>query len=188
MRTWLLLLVVVLTTVGCTRKTADVPAGAPDEPGAATATTPAVDREPVDVEDVRPPEAVNSGNEPTTPTGDVGQRAPKVRPLPALSSEAARTARKAPARVSIAVVGDSARMEGGDARRLHHGTAARCLLYRLLLVPAALTFVAGVMNLLWVAAITALVLIEKITPAGYLIGRAAGIPFIAVGVYIIIHG
>ncbi len=51
-----------------------------------------------------------------------------------------------------------------------------------------LLFVAGVMNLLWVAAITALVLIEKIAPVGYLIGRAAGVLFIAAGVYIIVHG
>ena len=51
-----------------------------------------------------------------------------------------------------------------------------------------LLFVAGVMNLLWVAAITAWVLIEKIAPGGYLIGRAAGVLIIAAGMYIYIHG
>ena len=38
----------------------------------------------------------------------------------------------------------------------------------------ALLFVAGVMNLLWVAAIAALVLVEKVLPRGKLVGRVAG--------------
>ena len=38
----------------------------------------------------------------------------------------------------------------------------------------ALLFVAGVMNLLWVASITAFVLIEKVVPRGELVGRLAG--------------
>jgi len=38
----------------------------------------------------------------------------------------------------------------------------------------ALLFVAGVMNLLWVAAIAALVLVEKVPPRGALVGRVAG--------------
>ncbi len=38
-----------------------------------------------------------------------------------------------------------------------------------------LLFVAGVMNLAWVAAIAALVLVEKVAPAGRMIGRLAGI-------------
>jgi predicted metal-binding membrane protein len=38
----------------------------------------------------------------------------------------------------------------------------------------ALLFVAGVMNLLWVAAIAALVLMEKVLPRGELVGRVAG--------------
>jgi predicted metal-binding membrane protein len=38
----------------------------------------------------------------------------------------------------------------------------------------ALLFVAGVMNLLWVATITAFVLVEKIVPRGDLVGRIAG--------------
>lgn len=44
------------------------------------------------------------------------------------------------------------------------------------------------MNLLWVAAITAFVLIGKTAPGGYLIGRAAGVLFIAAGVSIMSHG
>jgi predicted metal-binding membrane protein len=38
-----------------------------------------------------------------------------------------------------------------------------------------LLFVAGVMNLAWVAAITAFVLLEKVAPGGRLIGRVAGL-------------
>jgi len=38
----------------------------------------------------------------------------------------------------------------------------------------ALLFVAGVMNLLWVATITVFVLIEKIAPRGDMVGRVAG--------------
>src|SRR6202030_4811812 len=45
----------------------------------------------------------------------------------------------------------------------------------------ALLFVGGVMNLLWIAAIAAFVLIEKIVPAGRLISRIAGIGFVAAG-------
>jgi predicted metal-binding membrane protein len=37
-----------------------------------------------------------------------------------------------------------------------------------------LLFVAGVMNLLWVAAITVFVLVEKIVPRGDLVGRLGG--------------
>jgi predicted metal-binding membrane protein len=37
-----------------------------------------------------------------------------------------------------------------------------------------LLFVAGVMNLLWVAAIAGFVLIEKVAPGGERLGRAAG--------------
>ncbi len=73
---------------------------------------------------------------------------------------------------------------GAVAMGIHHG--AYCVGCCWVLM--GLLFVAGVMNLLWAAAITALVLIEKIAPVGYLIGRAAGVLFIAAGVYIIVHG
>lgn len=43
----------------------------------------------------------------------------------------------------------------------------------------ALLFVAGVMNLAWVALISALVLLEKATPWGRLIGRVAGVAMLA---------
>ncbi|CAN5329892.1 DUF2182 domain-containing protein [soil metagenome] len=39
----------------------------------------------------------------------------------------------------------------------------------------ALLFVAGVMNLLWVAAIAGFILIEKMAPAGHQMGQAAGV-------------
>ena len=45
----------------------------------------------------------------------------------------------------------------------------------------ALLFVAGVMNLLWVAAIAGFVLVEKIAPAGHWLGKAAGILMIGWG-------
>ncbi len=50
----------------------------------------------------------------------------------------------------------------------------------------ALLFVAGVMNLLWVAALAALVLLEKVLPAGQWVARAAGAAFIAAGVWMLV--
>lgn len=50
----------------------------------------------------------------------------------------------------------------------------------------ALLFVAGLMNLLWMAIITAFVLIEKIVPAGDRIGRYAGVLFIIWGFWLIL--
>ncbi len=52
----------------------------------------------------------------------------------------------------------------------------------------ALLFVAGVMNVLWVAAIAAFVFIEKIAPRGDLIGRAAGVLLAAAGAWMIHRG
>jgi len=49
----------------------------------------------------------------------------------------------------------------------------------------ALLFVAGVMNLLWMAIITVIVLMEKVVPNGNLYGRIAGIGFIVWGAVII---
>jgi predicted metal-binding membrane protein len=49
----------------------------------------------------------------------------------------------------------------------------------------ALLFVAGVMNLVWVAAIAALALVEKLAPVGAVVGRAAGVIFAAWGIYLI---
>jgi predicted metal-binding membrane protein len=46
----------------------------------------------------------------------------------------------------------------------------------------ALLFVGGVMNLIWIAALTTMVLIEKVLPRGEWIGRAAGIALAGWGV------
>jgi predicted metal-binding membrane protein len=51
----------------------------------------------------------------------------------------------------------------------------------------ALLFVAGVMNLLWIAVLAALVLAEKALPAGNWIGRAAGVAFVAAGVWMLLR-
>jgi predicted metal-binding membrane protein len=50
----------------------------------------------------------------------------------------------------------------------------------------ALLFVAGVMNMLWVAAITILVLLEKVAPRSWRLGHAAGAIFVAWGVWVIV--
>jgi predicted metal-binding membrane protein len=49
----------------------------------------------------------------------------------------------------------------------------------------ALMFVLGVMNLLWMAALTALCLLEKLVPAGDRIGRIAGVAFCGWGSWLI---
>lgn len=46
----------------------------------------------------------------------------------------------------------------------------------------ALLFVAGVMNLVWVAALSTIVLMEKVAPRGAVIARAVGVGFIVTGV------
>jgi predicted metal-binding membrane protein len=48
-----------------------------------------------------------------------------------------------------------------------------------------LLFAAGVMNLLWVAAIAAFVLVEKLLPFGHLAGRMAGALLVVWGVYLL---
>lgn len=48
----------------------------------------------------------------------------------------------------------------------------------------ALLFVAGVMNLLWVATIAAFVLLEKLAPRGPLLGRLTGVLLVAWGGYL----
>jgi predicted metal-binding membrane protein len=45
----------------------------------------------------------------------------------------------------------------------------------------ALLFVGGAMNLVWIAALAILVLVEKLMPAGQWVGRAAGVALIAWG-------
>lgn len=49
----------------------------------------------------------------------------------------------------------------------------------------ALLFVGGVMNVLWVAGITIMILLEKIIPSGRLIPRVAGVAFISAGIWLL---
>jgi predicted metal-binding membrane protein len=49
----------------------------------------------------------------------------------------------------------------------------------------ALLFVAGVMNLLWVAAIAVLILVEKVLPRGELVSRVAGGAFMLAGLVLL---
>lgn len=51
-----------------------------------------------------------------------------------------------------------------------------------------LLFVGGVMNLLWVGALTIFVLLEKVLPHGDHFGRASGILFIIAGIFIFYKG
>ena len=51
-----------------------------------------------------------------------------------------------------------------------------------------LLFFGGVMNLLWVAGITAFVLIEKLAPLGHLTGRVTGVVLMLAGVYVAAAG
>jgi predicted metal-binding membrane protein len=48
-----------------------------------------------------------------------------------------------------------------------------------------LLFVVGVMNLVWVAALTAFVLVEKIGPSGLIVARVAGAIMIAAGILVV---
>jgi predicted metal-binding membrane protein len=50
----------------------------------------------------------------------------------------------------------------------------------------ALLFVGGVMNVLWIALLSLLVLLEKVTPVGRWIARAAGIACVAAGVWLLV--
>lgn len=49
----------------------------------------------------------------------------------------------------------------------------------------ALLFVSGVMNVLWVAAIAAYVLVERLVPGGRTLGRAAGLVLVAWGLWLV---
>jgi predicted metal-binding membrane protein len=51
-----------------------------------------------------------------------------------------------------------------------------------------LLFVVGVMNLLWVAAIAAFVLVEKVVPRGELIARASGVALLVFAGYLALGG
>ena len=49
-----------------------------------------------------------------------------------------------------------------------------------------LLFVAGVMNLVWIAALSAFVLVEKVGPRGAAIGRVAGLIAASWGIYLVL--
>ena len=67
---------------------------------------------------------------------------------------------------------------GAFVMGLRHGTYCLGCCWILM----ALLFVAGVMNLFWVALIALLVMIEKVLPKGELLGSVAGIALVATGV------
>jgi predicted metal-binding membrane protein len=71
---------------------------------------------------------------------------------------------------------------GAIAMGVHHG--AYCVGCCWLLM--ALLFVLGVMNLLWIAVLAGLVLLEKVAPRGALVSRAAGALFVIWGVGLIL--
>jgi predicted metal-binding membrane protein len=66
---------------------------------------------------------------------------------------------------------------------VHHGTycVGCCWLLMVLL------FIVGVMNLFWVAALSAFVLVEKVVPRGALIGRVAGLAAAVWGMDLIVR-
>ena len=51
----------------------------------------------------------------------------------------------------------------------------------------ALLFVGGVMNALWIAAITIVVLAEKVLPAGWLLSRISGLAFVTGGGWLLLR-
>ncbi len=53
-------------------------------------------------------------------------------------------------------------------------------------VMMALLFVGGVMNLLWIAALAILVLMEKLSPSGVWVARFAGVGFVAAAVWLLL--
>ncbi len=72
-----------------------------------------------------------------------------------------------------------ARLPAAGAR--HGGYCVGCCW-----VLMALLFVGGVMNVLWIALLALLVLLEKLTPIGRWIARAAGIACAAAGVWLLV--
>jgi predicted metal-binding membrane protein len=51
-----------------------------------------------------------------------------------------------------------------------------------------LLFAAGIMSLLWMAAITVLVFVEKLLPCGEWIARISGVAMLGFGIYLICQG
>jgi predicted metal-binding membrane protein len=67
---------------------------------------------------------------------------------------------------------------------LRHGTFCTGCCWFLM----ALLFVAGVMNLLWVATITLFVLVEKVAPRGDIVGRVVGVVLVISGLVLLRQG
>jgi predicted metal-binding membrane protein len=72
-------------------------------------------------------------------------------------------------------------LTGALGMGLRHGSYCLGCCWALMCV----LFVVGVMNLAWVAALTAFVLIEKIGPGGALVARLGGVVMVAVGVLVV---
>jgi len=70
---------------------------------------------------------------------------------------------------------------GAFSMGVHHGIYCVGCCWLLM----TLLFVAGVMNLLWVATIAVYVLVEKIVPAGHWVSRAIGMSIIVVGLWMV---
>jgi predicted metal-binding membrane protein len=70
---------------------------------------------------------------------------------------------------------------GAFVMGLHHGLYCLGCCWALM----ALLFVAGVMNLIWVAAIAVAVLIEKVMPRGDVVGRIAGAGLVVAGLLLL---
>ncbi len=64
---------------------------------------------------------------------------------------------------------------------LHHGTYCLGCCWALM----GLLFLVGVMNLLWIAALAAFVLVEKVVPAGNWVGRIAGLGLLVWGLWLL---
>lgn len=73
---------------------------------------------------------------------------------------------------------------GALAMGLRHGLYCVGCCWALML----LLFAAGVMNLLWVAAIAMFVLVEKLAPQGHVVSRVAGVTLIAWGGWVLVRG
>jgi predicted metal-binding membrane protein len=72
---------------------------------------------------------------------------------------------------------------GALALGLRHGLYCIGCCWALML----LLFVGGIMNVLWIAALAMLVLLEKAAPFGHFIPRVAGSAFIAAGAWLLLH-
>ena len=66
---------------------------------------------------------------------------------------------------------------GALSMGLHHGLFCLGCCWVLM----SLLFVLGVMNLLWIAALAAIVLVEKLSPGGHWVSRLTGLLLIAWG-------